>query len=136
MYTELELGPYGDYQKRTLRIKQFPTRHGLRVLSRLGGIAGPALAEGDNVAIALKLLFERLDEKTVDWLIDECSAYTEYSSAPGAWIPLTKVFDAVFGADYGSVLVWVRKCLEVNFVDFLATIGIRQRESQVQERSA
>lgn len=120
---------------RKLRVQKFAARKGLRVLTRLAGIIGPAIAEtagdgdaGDKLPKAIRAAVENLTEKQVDWLVDEFSEQTTCDlTGKGAYVKLSigDVFEQIFGTDYAAIFGWLLFCLELNFAGFLASIGSR-----------
>lgn len=119
---------------RTLRARKFATRHGLRVLTRLSAVVGPALANAGDVQLAVGSLLDRVKPDDVDWLIDEFAQQTEYLAGGGNWLKLSigDVFDTAFGSNYGAVIKWLKWSLEINFADFLASIGLTRLKGASQ----
>lgn len=123
-----------EINNRLLRIGRFNTREGMRVLSRLISIGGPALekafdGESDQARAGhvLVALVQQMNEEHVDWLIDLFSETTQIKlTDKGGWVKLSTgdLFEQTFASNYQSVIQWLGACLSENFADFLGSIGL------------
>lgn len=122
---------------RKLKVTKFAARHGLRVLTRIARVVGPAMAEAAGgrkgepeaaVTKSLRAAIEQVTPEEVDWLVDEFAAQTTVDlNGKGMEVRLSSgdTFDQIFADDYAAILGWFRFCLELNFAGFLASIGVR-----------
>ena len=102
---------------RTYSVTQLPAMRALRLLARLGKVVGPALASGmeANVSAAAGLLFERLDEAEMEYLVKQLLQGVVVAE-DGKQRDMLVGFDVAYG---GAMLVEVfevlRFALEVQF---------------------
>lgn len=113
-------------------VTQFPAMKALRMQAKLGKYLGPSLSllyvsemngnSDEKIPMALKMLFEQLDENTFESLTLELLQCVRENG-----VELTKpIIDLKFAGKLNllfKVLVWV---LEVNYADFFQENGVIQ----------
>lgn len=117
----------------TFTVQQHPARRAMRLLARLGKIAGPTLgalaglaskpgslggAKIEALGGALGGLFDALTPDEADRLLEELLCFTSVEER-GRSAPLWPVFDVVLQGRPLDVLKLAKFSLEVNFGDFL-----------------
>lgn len=118
-------------------VRMLPARKGYKLALRMAKAAGPAIAMFVDKAVsggadavlnesisegtfstAVATLVDRLDESTVDDVIQQMSECTE---ADGQL--LHRIFDLHFMGAYDRMVKWLAFALKVNFGNFTAALG-------------
>lgn len=109
--------------------KPLPVSKGLRVLTRLAKVVGPALGqllggaeslsslvasagEGGDVGGAIVTLCEKLDADELDALCRDLASATMVQGERGL-VPLLPQWELHFQGDYTGLFLWLRWCLGV-----------------------
>lgn len=124
------------------QVEPLPGMKGFLLLTLLGRLLAPALAEASSLASlaaggagaagrgglgAIASLLLDLREADAERLLREFAAATRVEAAPGArkFVLLKDVFDVHFAANYGAMRAWLAFCVEVNYGDFFAELLAR-----------
>jgi hypothetical protein len=104
------------------KIEKLGAKKGKTVIVGLSRVIGPALEATDKVA----KLAELLTDAQLDTLCDVFAAQTAFSpeSNPEAEFLLKNEFDRHFSGRYGSMVLWLKACLEANYGNFLQELGV------------
>lgn len=97
-------------------VTQLGAKKGMRALTRLARLLGPAFASGDQTE-AMAGLFSRLTEDDVEYFCDTFAPLTTVEQ-DGKAPQLSSIFEIHFTGNYSSMLQWLLFCIEVNFGDF------------------
>lgn len=129
----------GEYE---YTVTQLPARQGKSVAVRLGRILAPLAKEGADgeeadKAAGLVALFEKLDDKDVDFLCDVFMKTTSFHKLGDMKQPeLSHFFDEHFAGRYGQMFKWLQFCAEVNFGSFLGEVGLQLPVAEATKKAA
>lgn len=114
----------------TYLVKPLPARKGISTLTMLIKLVGPAFSSGDGtddkrVTKAFGEILNGLEAQQVLDIADLFGGCTIVTRKDGTQIALSggEMFDSHFAAKYAEMVEWLAFCLEVNFSDFLGSIG-------------
>jgi hypothetical protein len=105
------------------KIEKLGGKKGKEIALMISRIVGPAFeVKGGQVA----KLCELLTDAQFDKLCDTFAAKTAFSpeANPAAEFLLANEFDRHFSGHYGTMVLWLAACLEVNYGDFLRELGV------------
>jgi tail assembly chaperone len=104
------------------KIELLGGKKGKEIALMLSRIVGPSVEATDKVA----KLCELLTDAQFDKLCDTFAAKTAFSpeSNPAAEFLLSNEFDRHFAGHYGTMVLWLKACLEANYGAFLHELGV------------
>ncbi len=105
------------------KIEKLGAKKGKQIALMISRIVGPAFEAKDKI---IATLCERLTDAQMDLLCDTFAAKTAISpeANPAAEFLLSNEFDRHFAGHYGTMVLWLKACLEANYGDFLTELGV------------
>ncbi len=105
------------------KIEKLGAKKGKQVALMLARVIGPAFETKEN---QISKLCELLTDAQFDTLCDTFMAKTAFSpeANPAAEFQLSNEFDRHFAGHYGTMVLWLKACLEANYGDFLSELGV------------
>ena len=132
------------------RVHQFKATKGLGMFLELAKMVGPSLGilvdgaapgkdgkvdlasvmsmriSGDVFGKATEALFGRMDTARVQAMIAELAEQTYVNPEPSQgdkFVPLKSIYELHFAGKLGALFAWLKFALEVQFADFLSSLG-------------
>lgn len=104
------------------KIEKLGAKKGRALMASLVRTLGPAFDGDDRIA----KLCASLSDAQLEMVCDTLAEKTRFSpeANPSAEFFLKSEFDRHFSGRYGSMLLWLKACLEVNFGNFLQELGV------------
>lgn len=104
------------------KIEKLGAKKGKAIMMTLLRVVGPAL-EGEN---KIAKFCELATDAQLDNLCDTFAAVTRISpeANPEVELALKDVFDKHFAGHYGTMILWLKACLDGNFGSFLGELGV------------
>ena len=143
---------------RRCMVAQLPVTRALKVLRRLGSTLGPALAKAagaskgasislaalnvESLADAVALLFERLTDAELDYLLRELLSTAQVMGEGDKWLPMidpvsgAALYDGIYAGNIAGLLALLAFAVEVNFGDFFVAIRGSLQAQMTASRSA
>ena len=115
-------------QERKITITQLPALRAVKLLTRLGRVAGPGLAmlaSGDSgkLSEALQTIFGALSDAEVEHLIAELLFEGARIEVAGQMVPVKTAFATEFAGEMLAIVEAVKLALEVNYGSFFAGLA-------------
>ena len=106
----------------TYKIEKLGAKKGKEIMMMLLRVVGPAL-EGEN---KIAKFCELATDAQLDKLCDTFAATTRVSpeANPEVELALKDIFDKHFAGHYGTMMLWLKACLEANYGGFLGELGV------------
>jgi hypothetical protein len=108
------------------KVTQLGFEDGVELLTALGNIVGPALANkdfnSDNPTAILGQILAKADARQIKGIIQKLAQSTRIEREPGKWPILEPEVD--LAGNYDLTFKWLGFALEVNYGDFLGEAGL------------
>lgn len=105
------------------RVTPFSARQGMKTLSKITGLAKPALKDADAddeipIMVLVLEIISQLERSDVEKVVLDLASMTIYDPEGGEnFKSLKSDFDLFFSANYAQMAKWLLFALEVNFGD-------------------
>lgn len=111
-----------EINQHVYKITKLGAKLGKNVLARCIRAAGPAFEKDDTFTA----LCAALTDSELDFFCDTFAARTMFSpvAEPEKEWSLKDKFDTHFSGRYGTMVLWLKACLEVNYDNFLEELGV------------
>jgi hypothetical protein len=108
------------------RIQQLGAKQGRAVLARLMKLMGP-IADADNEGEAFAKIAASISDDDLDYFCRVFGAATQFHAVTDdkrVFQLDEATFDEHFAGRYGEMLKWLWACIDANFANFFAGLGI------------
>jgi hypothetical protein len=115
-------------QDRKLTVTQLPSMRAVKLLARLGRVAGPGLAllasgDASRLGDAVRMLFAELSEAEVEHLIAELLFEGARVEVGGQMVPVKVAFASEFAGEMLAIVEALKVALEANYGSFFGGLA-------------